>query len=59
MLTDTNTYNRELLNHTELQNITEQQIQQELQKYLNKYKPCFTHNVIRLKRYIFAELIYR
>ena len=43
MLTDTNTYNRELLNHTELQNITEQQIQQELQKYLNKYKPCFTH----------------
>ncbi|MDR2203995.1 MAG: hypothetical protein LBE76_06855 [Nitrososphaerota archaeon] len=43
MLTDTNTYNRELLNQTELQNITEQQIQQELQKYLNKYKHCFTH----------------
>ena len=44
MLTDVNTYDPKLLNEVTLESITEQQINQELEHYLNQYQHCFTRS---------------
>jgi SRSO17 transposase len=44
MLTDINTYDPKLLNELTLESITEQQINQELEHYLNQYQHCFTRS---------------
>jgi SRSO17 transposase len=44
MLTDINAYDPKLLNELALESITEQQINQELEQYLNQYQHCFTRS---------------
>ena len=44
MLIDVNAYDPKLLNELALMSISEQEISQELEQYLNQYKPCFTRS---------------
>ena len=44
MLTEPNTYNLELLNELALENISEVEISEELERYLNHYARCFVRS---------------